>query len=271
MKMRMLMDMGMKVDDTEYPKQAIPAIVMTLNTKVVSVSPEGEIRYDIAFSDCSVEAGGEQPEIAEMLKDVLAPLSKVSGTCLVTTRCFNKETKLNPPEGLDASSSSMFDNMKQQVGQIGSPFPEEAVGVGARWKVSSKIKSQEIGVDQVTTVELLEIKDGVARMSVSLEQTASAGQKLTPPGLPPGASLEVQSLKPTGSGKMEHALASVAPVSSAMKMGTDVSMKVVQGEEAHTMSQHIGLEMIISPGAEADKAEKPAEKPADKPAETPNK
>jgi len=49
------MSMSMKVDDTDYPSPTIPAILLTLTTKVASVAPEGDIRYEIAFSDCAVE------------------------------------------------------------------------------------------------------------------------------------------------------------------------------------------------------------------------
>lgn len=260
-KMRMLMSMSMKMDEMEYPKQAIPGIVMTFKTKVTSAETQGDIRYEFAFAECTVEEGGDAvPQVAEMIRSAIAPFSKITGTCLVTSRGITKDAKLVVPDNMDPGAASMLEGMKQQMGQMGAPFPEEPVGVGAKWKVATKVKSQGMTIDQTATVELLEMKDGVAKMSLLVEQAAPA-QKINAPN---GGEVDVKSYKASGSGKVEQKLAALAPSNSTMKMATDMSLAMNQGGEAHTMTQHIGLEMTFAP-AEAAPAEKAADKPTEKP------
>jgi len=164
---------------------------------------------------------------------------------LFPSRGLNKEAKFTAPADMGPGAASMLDNMKQQIEQIGTPFPEESVGAGAKWKVTAKVKSQGIVIDQTATVELLELKDGLAKMNVVIEQ-AAANQKISSPDLPEGATLEVVSLKSTGGGKLEQTLGAVAPTSSAMKLTTDTTIKVSSAEGAHSMNQHLEIETTMS-------------------------
>jgi hypothetical protein len=121
-----------------------------------------------------------------------------------------------------------------------------------------------MSIDQTATVELLEVAGGVVKMSMSLDQSAGA-QKINAPG---AGEVDVKSFKSTGTGRIEQKLSALAPMTSSMKLTTDMSMGMKQGGQDHAMSQHIGLEMTFAP-AEVKPAEKPMDKPADKPEEKP--
>ena len=52
----------------------------------------------------------------------------------------------------------LLDQMQQSFAQMGAPFPDEPIGVGARWTVNTLIAQQGMKVQQVATYELTELE-----------------------------------------------------------------------------------------------------------------
>lgn len=267
-KLRMVMGMSMKSEEMgEFPSPPMPPIVMSYTLKAVSVSPEGDVGYDMAFTACGIEENAESPaEMVEAMKAALAPMAGITGSGVVTARGFNKDIQIKIPEGVNAAAGGLMDGMKQQMSQMGTPLPEEAVGAGAKWTVTSKFKSQGLAIEQVATVELISLIDGVAKMKMSVEQTAPANQTIKTPDMPEGVNVQVESLKSSGTGEFEQALASMAPRAAESKLVTNLEMKVTQeGGKAQKMSQKVTVDVKLLP-VEAAKpaADKPDEAPAAK-------
>lgn len=263
-KLRMVMGMSMKMEDNELPSQTMPAMVLTYTMKTTSVSPEGDIGYDLAFNACDVEENAEAPpQMIEMMKKALVPISKITGSGVVTARGFNQDVKLNIPSDLDPTSAGVMEGMKQQMGQLGAPLPEEAVGAGAKWTVATKLKSQGLVLDQVAKIELLSVTDSVAKMKMVMDQTGAPNQTIKGPGMPEGVSILVESLKSSGSGDVEQPMAAMSPSIATLKIVTDMAMKMSQGGDDQKITQKITIEVKLSPG---EATEKPAEKAIETPA-----
>jgi hypothetical protein len=252
-KVRMQMGMAMKMGDNDLPSTNMPAMLMSFTMKATSVSAEGDIAYELAFSNCGVEESPDaNAQMVEMMKEAMAPMSKITGTGVVTSRGFSKDVKIKIPDDMDPTAAGMMDGMQQQMGQVGAPLPAEAVGVGAKWTVATKLKSQGLDIEQVARVELVGIKDGIAAMKVGIEQTAPPNQTIKAPGMPEGMSIKVDSLKSSGTGEFQQSLALMTPSSGTTKIVTDMALQMSQGEgEGQKMTQKVTVEIKLSPGEAA--------------------
>ena len=91
------------------------------------------------------------------------------------------------------------------------PFPEEAVGVGARWMGSTIVDSEQVELSQTTIYELLELTDNGGKMKVSVTQTAPP-QVLPAPAELPDAIINLTRLRSESTGEIAFDLSRVAPL-----------------------------------------------------------
>jgi hypothetical protein len=97
---------------------------------------------------------------------------------------------------------TLLDGFEAQASQLAAPFPEEPVGVGARWRVTSSFDLAGLPFEVATELTLDAVGDGVADGSVALTMTIPPG-----PVEVQGAQLEVVSGTMTGSGSVHWDLA----------------------------------------------------------------
>jgi len=253
--MRMQLTMSMKMGAQEFPTPAMPAMLVTMEMKVGEVSPEGDISYGLRVTDATVDAGPDGEGIQAELAEALEPVKKLTGGGVVSSRGITKSVKLAFPADMPSATAQAMSGLTDQIGQIGSPFPAEAVGIGAKWRVKSKLKSQGMSIDQSSTYTLKDFRDGTAFMEMTMEQTA-APQPVAAPGLPEGVTLELKSLASTGTGSTEFPLSWIVARKGTSKASTELALKITQGEQASDMTQIVKVEVTIT-GEEA-KAEAPA-------------
>ena len=112
--------------------------------------------------------------------------------------------------------------------------PEEAVGVGAKWEVKEKIKTQGMTTDQTTQHEVVGIEGDSLVMKSSTTQTA-ANQKISSPMMP---TLKVDMTKMTGTatGTSTVNLAKVFPGKAISDQRIEVNMAVNAGGKKQVMN-----------------------------------
>lgn len=260
-RLRVVMGLSMSVEGlSDFSMPAMPAMLLTLTMKATEISAEGDARYDIAFGSCAVEAGTDvSSDTVEMMRAAIAPLGGVTGSGLMTARGIVKDLKLKPPANMDPASRGVFDNMKQQASQVGAPLPEEAVGVGARWSVKTKVLSDGLVIDQVETFELVSVKDGLARLKMELEQSTAAGQKMKAPGMAEDAAVALDSFRSSGAGELEQSLTSLVPRTANTRVVTNLAAKLAVEGQPRKMTQKVTIQVSMSP---AEGAELPADVPS---------
>jgi hypothetical protein len=80
------------------------------------------------------------------------------------------QTSLDQPQNIEPPLTYALDKMAAFVQQLPFPFPEQAVGKGAKWRVTSVVNVDKIPLTQVATYELVDFKDSVATFRISLQQ-----------------------------------------------------------------------------------------------------
>jgi hypothetical protein len=247
LQMTMNMNMAMSVEGQAQRTLNSPPIQMTMEAQVKKVDDNGDIHADFTYSDADVVAGANtSPEMVNAMRSQIKQLVGLSGSMLIDQQGNIKQVNLNLPEGLDPNTKRMVEQMANSLRQISSPFPSEAVGVGAKWQLPNTVTANGMTLNQTATYELVGLQDNVATLEISVEQQAES-QKVNPPGLPAGASIDLKSLSSQGNGKVKRALNQIMPINSNISVRSDAQMTVkdASSQKETTMGMNSAMEIIL--------------------------
>lgn len=204
------------VDVGRGPQPSTNRVQYDLTSRCTKVTDE-RIEFTTTYDDVRVVGGGAPGDTL---------LDAVTGLVLTTTidhRGNVLHVEVPPLETSDASglTQQILDGLGDQLHQTATPFPEEAVGVGARWRVASERRSNGIPSTAVTEFRLVSIDGTRVEASLSSRLTFVRGEfQLETPMGPTGA--EVLSGELAGSGTVVWDLEGVATTSDQTVEGTSV-------------------------------------------------
>jgi hypothetical protein len=217
--MVMAMDMGMTIDVGGSPRdQQVPTMKMTMDLTVTDVAANGDIRYEFKLRDPEVVDDPSNPSVGAV-KQALAGMSGLSGSAVVTNRGFAKQVEVNVPPGATPQVAQFVDSLKQSMGQISAPLPEEPVGVGAKWETTQKLEQNGLKLQQVATNELTHLDGNTITFDVAIKQTA-APQKIVKDGV----TVDLQSYSGSGTGRTTIDLTQLVPKAGHVAMKSDMQM-----------------------------------------------
>lgn len=240
---KMNMDMATSIADQPLPKFSFPAIVMTIETVVTKVDANGDIHYQFSYSD--VDVAGDTtvpPKVLNAMRLQLKKMSGMRGFAIVDNRGQTKAANFVLPEGLDQNTKQMLEQVSNSLEESSFPVPEQAIGIGAKWRVSSSPRNGGMNLTQVATYHLVSLQDNVATLNMSMEQQA-APQNVTRPGLPPGATLALKSFSTQGQGQVTVPLNQLMPLSSNVSMRSKSEMNFRQAGKVEETT--MGVKMFM--------------------------
>lgn len=242
MTMTMKMAMEMQLAGSKIPKVSSPPMQMTMALAVKEVTAEGDIRSDFTLDKIEVlEDKDAPPEMVTQLKALLGTMQKLSGSSTVTPRGIVKAADFNLPADLNPMLRQQMDGMRQQVHQLSVPFPEEALGIGAKWTVTQHLEQNGMKLTQVATWELKERSGTVVKLASGVTQSAEP-QDMNPPGMQAGAKARLESLTSSGQGQTEVDLAKLAPIKGSM----DLSLAFSMTTETNGMKMPVSMNMDLN-------------------------
>jgi hypothetical protein len=216
------------------PSQSIklPTIQITLDTTVKSVSPDGEILYDLTVGKADVAAGTDSnPQLTELLKPAFSALKGLSGSGSTSDRGFSKGPQIRTPAGSAPQLGQFIDLLKESLPGLLVPLPEEAVGPGAKWEVKTPIKNQGMAIDQTTTYQLVSVEGDRLTLKDTVEQRASK-QKVQIPAMP-GLAFDLTRLTGKGSEDLTLDLGALLPREGASSLVWEAAMEMnVAGQKS---------------------------------------
>jgi hypothetical protein len=242
--MSMKMAMGMKAGEMESPAMKMPLMKMTMDSTVKSVSPNGDINWEMVVSDVSVADDPEAtPQVAEAMKSSLAGLKGLSGASTMSNRGFRKAIDMKLPPGANPQMRQMMDQWKDTFSKMAAPLPEEPIGIGGKWQARMPIKSEGMTLDQVVTYQLLSMEGDTLNTTNYIVQTA-ANQRIQSPVMP---TMKVDLTKMTGigSGNTTYDLTKVVPPEGAIDFHSELSMALSAGGQKQAMEMKIDLNLQI--------------------------
>ncbi|MFG0285313.1 MAG: DUF6263 family protein [Phycisphaerales bacterium JB039] len=243
----------------EMPAQEMPPTKMTILQTPAAVNEAGDYVINIVIEDFT--ATGEGPMVA-MMRQSMQPLVGATAAGEVSPRGESLRFEMQEIDAAGPMRAQM-ESMGSQASQLGAVFPEEPVGVGARWEVTMELDNAGVMMQQTMLATLKSIEGDVITLDMAMSQSAEQ-QDFAPPGMPPGMEVDLESLTGSGEGVMQIDLSRLVPVRSTLDATTKIVMAVMMQGQQQEMAQSMKMAMSIT-GALA--SEEPAPEPEAEPAE----
>ncbi|MFL6241554.1 MAG: hypothetical protein ACJ73V_00835, partial [Acidimicrobiia bacterium] len=224
-----------------------PPTKATVETTLQGMTPEGNLQVSFSYPKFEVLPGGEASKSARRrIKQAFSGLAGLSGQLTITPQGVLVDSALNVPPGIDPSVSSLVTQLGDQLRTLAIPFPEAAVGVGARWRASTDLSLNGIQANQVYEYTLKK-RDG-SKIELGVRGTQTAGkQPVELPNVAPGVQLTVQSFKTTFRGQNTVDLTSLLPVAGETRSSGNQTFHIESGSNSGTLKQHLNVQLVLKP------------------------
>jgi hypothetical protein len=226
----------------------IPAQVITLDLETKNVNSNGDIDFEYRYVDLKVDSDPANPSpIATQMETMLKPLIGTKGTATITSRGLSKKADFEVPDGLNPMIKTMLEGMKDSLNQLSSPLPEEAVGVGGKWKTVQQLNTNGIKLKQTAISEVTSLDSNGFSLKVNIEQAADP-QDVKNAMMPPGVSVKLESLATTGDGKSQFEFSSYFPKTSTVNVNSKTAMAMSIAGQNQKMATDMKMEMTLTDG-----------------------
>ncbi len=185
----------------------LPTVHVEIAIDPQSVSADGDLHYLWRVTATKVDAEeGCPPQVTEGMSAEVAEIAHLAGAGTITARGLTKSMVVDP----GSPNGQMSDQVEQTLRDVAAPFPEEEVGVGARWRKVSELDERDAPVAQAETFRLTALQEERGVLDDALAQTAPP-QALRAPGPGPGARARMESMLASGEAKMRFDLTRLVP------------------------------------------------------------
>ena len=241
----MVMTMGMNMDmgGMQMPMN-MPAMKLSADVAVTGVAPTGDITYDLVFSDMTLDPTGVDPSVAAAMQGVMPSMKGMKGTAVVTARGVQKSLNMDTST-VNPALQQQMQAMSSSLENMSLPFPEEPIGVGAKWEVKQALAAGGMRQFQKISVELTAVDGNTITLGLKTEQTAPP-QPVNNPQLPPGATMQLVTLTGTGTGTTKIKLDSLVPISEVNSKTSTVMDMTMSGQQQR-MSVDVTMKVTIAP------------------------
>ncbi len=224
--MTLNMDFAMSVAGKSMPPFKTPASVITMETNVTQVDANGNIHAKVTYTNADVIPDNSMsPKAIEAIRSRLKALVGTSSFFVIDNRGKPITINFSLPPGLDANSKKIFNQLSDSMNQVSAPLPAEAIGIGAQWRNSTSVNFNGVNLPMTTTYQLVNFKDGVATLNVSINGDAKS-QKLILPEMPTKTNINLKSLNLQGQGQVQLSLNKLEPIISNLSTQVNIQMEV---------------------------------------------
>lgn len=256
MQLDMKLSMEVAGDGIQAPAIHMPTIRTVLRIDGKELTPEGDLRYTFeeeradVLSDVQVDAKIKE-RIASTMKDTIG----LKGHGRVSPRGVSSEIDFELPPSAPESVAATLESLRDGLKQMTSMLPEEEVGVGGRWEVTSRVPMDGAMVDFKQTYTVTKLSADGMQAKVDTTMSAPANQPFAPPHMPPGADVSLESMTGSGTGNTDAKFKKLVP-DAKTKVSNTLSMKIkMKGEEMHS-GMKSEIEAVIKPFAGGAPAKK---------------
>jgi hypothetical protein len=224
-----------EAEGTRQTEVPLPSVHVAIDIDPQSVSPNGDLRFAWHVSSTTVDAGSETPsQVTEGMRAEVGEIGRLSGSALVTSSGLAKEVTVDTGANGSASGGQMAEQVRQTLRDVAAPFPEEEVGLGARWRKLSQLDDRDARVTQAETFRLVDLQGDVGTLVDALAQTAPP-QALRPPGKPQGTQARMESMLASGEARVRFDLSRLVPQTAFDGTTTMVLSGQSPGDTARSM------------------------------------
>ena len=223
----------MHMAGSPIPAMNIPAIKLPMDVNIEGVSADGDISYQTTMGEVSIAGGNETPGLGDLLQTTFGGLKGMTASGIMSSRGVIKSADMNVPAGASPQLRQSVEQMKDALSGVSAPFPEEPIGVGAKWEMRQVLKSQGMNIKQTSAYELVALDGNRAEVKLTLLQSA-ANQKISNPAMP-GIKMDLDKMEGAGLGRMTYDLMRLMALSGEVASDSDIKMSMNLGGQKQAM------------------------------------
>ncbi len=217
----------------------LPDVILQLETTVKQVAANGDITYQLKYT--KVDAEGNLTGTAAKIRDRLkGTLEGATGDFVMDSQGGRKSGSIKLPNPKDEVDQTLINQLTQSLDTLNVPLPTETVGINSEWQsttvipVRDRAGKEQTRLTQIATYKLVDLKDGVANVTVALQQTGD----ITGIAIPTIGGLKVQlkGFQSEGSGQMGLSLKQVMPSTVNLSLKTNVQIETAPGSSPLPMT-----------------------------------
>ncbi|WP_373542948.1 hypothetical protein [Chamaesiphon sp.] len=249
MTLTMGMSMQMTMGETPLPKTPIPKMVLKIDAIVTQVDPSGDIHCSFTYSDVRAIADRDTPPA--MLAAIQKSLKGIQGIKmdLVTSSTGQIRSKnLILPKNIDPALEQTLSQFERSIEQLSTQFPDEMLGVGAKWQKQNALNIGGIQLNQSVTYEVVKIDATGMTIKTTVAQSSPPQDLPLPAGAEKDIKAKLNSLISSGEGEAVMLFNSLLPVSGKSATTTDsqTTVQMSPGDPQTNMSTKISIDLNIS-------------------------
>lgn len=244
--MLMTMQMKMNLNGMTPPEVALPPTRMLMKMDVTDAA-DNLFNYTFEVTEAApVPTEGVQPMVMDAMTTALKGAVGLKGKGAVDARGMNQGASFELPAAMDPQTRQLMDGMRDAVGRMSAPLPEEAIGVGGKWKVDQALEQNGMTINQTATYTITGIEGDVLQLSVEVSMDAPA-QEVKAPGMPEGAKMMLESMTGKGTGKTTLNLGRLLPDLAEVNVDTAMKSQVEAMGQKQNMSMDMKMGVVIKP------------------------
>jgi len=210
------------------PSQKIPRIATLLDLTTAAAPTGGALGVEAVVRGVAIaEDAGLPQQVADKLLPHLQGIQGLTLGYLVTPEGRVRQAAARMPGKKGGPADATLQQMSQSLESMIAPFPDEAVGVGARWEVVARFDSSGTELLQWSTFELRERDEAGAHLGLEVLQ-AAARAEVSPPNLPPDVTARLVDFGSRGAGESRVDFTTPAPRVASMKVDSTMTLEVSQ-------------------------------------------
>ncbi|MCB9549944.1 MAG: hypothetical protein H6706_29400 [Myxococcales bacterium] len=244
--MVMKMKMKMNLNGMQPPEVPLPPTRMLMKMEVIEATAD-RFGYTFEVTEAApMETPGVQPMVMSAMENALKGAVGLKGKGAVDHRGMNKGASFELPPNMDPQTRQLMDGMRDAVGRMSAPLPNEAVGVGGKWKVDQTLEQNGMKVNQTATYTVKSIDGDKVNLGVEVAMEAPA-QEVKAPGMPEGAKMHLESLTGKGTGNTTQNLTQLLPQLAEVQVDTAMKSMVEAMGQKQNMSMEMSMDVTIKP------------------------
>lgn len=201
-----------EVGDARAPGIPLPRIRFVIAIDGLDVSAEDDLHYAWRVTSAEVFAEQDTPDqVAGAMRTEVGSVAHLSGEGVTSALGIARRVSIDPGSvTTDSGTMEMVEQIDQTLRTVLAPFPENAVGPGARWERICQVASKDARITQTDTFRLAGLAGNRGTLDDVLAQTAPP-QVLRTPGLRAGDQARMESMLVSASAKTRFDLTRFVP------------------------------------------------------------
>jgi hypothetical protein len=219
-----------------------PPVHIVVDVDPTGVGPDEDLRYAWRVVSAGTSpAPGTTAQVAEGMRAEVAAIEHLSGTGHVSSRGMGADVMIDPASlGDSGGTGQMVEQVQQTLREVAAPFPEEEVGLGARWQKISQLAAKDARVTQTETFMLHDLKGNGGTLDDTLAQTAGGPRAI------PGAQERIESMLVSASAKTRFDQTRLVPQTRFESTTTMVLSGPTAGDKTGPVTMVLRVEILLA-------------------------